>query len=79
MRFGYEDTLTMIEEIGSDRVKMCLDIGLGCFDQFAQQEDGYVAKAVRECRDHIVYSHFNGEFRETADGDFIQEPYDAPG
>jgi len=78
VRFGYEDTLTMIKEIDSDRVKMCLDIGLGCFDQFTQQNDKYIAKAVKECSDLIVYSHFNGEFRETAHGDFIQEPYDAP-
>lgn len=79
VRFGYEDTLAMIKEIGSDRVKMCLDIGLGCFDQFTQQSDEYITKAVQECRDLIVYSHFNGEFRETVDGDFIQELYDASG
>jgi len=79
VRFGYEDTLAMIKEISSDRVKMCLDIGLGCFDAFTQQSDDYITKAVQECRDLIVYSHFNGKFRETVDGDFIQDPYDAPG
>lgn len=79
VRPGYEDTLTMIKEIGSDRVKICLDIGLGCFDQFTQQSDEYIEKAVRDCRDLIIYSHFNGDFRQTANGDFIQEPYDSPG
>ena len=79
VRFGYEDTLAMIKEIGSDRVKMCLDIGFGCFNPVTQQSDEYITKAVQECRDLMVYSHFNGGFRETADGDFIQEPHDVPG
>jgi sugar phosphate isomerase/epimerase len=79
LRAGYEDTLAMIKEIGSDRVKMCLDIGLGCFDQFTQQGDEYIAKAVRECQDLAVYSHFNGLFRQTASGEYIQEPEDSPG
>jgi sugar phosphate isomerase/epimerase len=79
VRPGYEDTLAMIREINSDRVKMCLDIGIGCFDQFTQQSDEYIAKSVRECRDLIVFSHYNGKFRQKANGDFIQEPYDSPG
>lgn len=78
VRPGYEDTLAMIREIGSDRLKMCLDIGLGCFAP-NQQSNEYIAKAVQECPDLIVYSHFNGKFRETPDGDFVQEPIDIPG
>ena len=78
-RHGYEDALQMIKEIGSDYLKMCLDVGVGCFDSFAQQRDEYIAEAVQKCRDLIVYSHFNGKFRETAEGDFIQEPYNVPG
>lgn len=78
-RPGYEDALHMIKEVGSDCLKMCLDIGVGCFDAYAQQHDEYIAKAVQKCRDLIVYSHFNGKFRETANGDFAQEPYDVAG
>lgn len=79
VRPGYEDTLALIKEIDCDNVKMCLDIGLGCFDPITQQSEEYISKAVRECQDLIVYSHFNGKFRETSNNDFIQEPYDAPG
>jgi sugar phosphate isomerase/epimerase len=77
-RPGYEDALEMINEIGSDNLKMCLDIGLGCMNE-AQQTDAYIAKAVQECRDLIVYSHFNGHFREVGKGEVIQEGYDIPG
>lgn len=77
-RPGYEDALKMINEIGSANLKMCLDIGLGCMNE-AQQTDAYIAKAVQKCRDLIVYSHFNGHFREIGKGEAVQEGYDVLG
>ncbi len=80
---GYEHCLTMINEIGRpDNLKMCLDIGLGCMNE-AQQTDAYIAKAVQACKDLIVYSHYNGQFREMPNGEVVQEgdeaPFTAPG
>jgi sugar phosphate isomerase/epimerase len=79
VRLGYEDTLEMIKQVNSKYLKMSLDIGLACFDQFTQQSDEYIAKAVQECRDLIVHSHFNGKFEETPKGEVVQVPYDFPG
>jgi len=79
VRLGYEDTLEMIKQVNSKYLKMSLDIGLACFDQFTQQSDEYIAKAVQECRDLIVHSHFNGKFEETPEGEVVQVPYDFPG
>jgi sugar phosphate isomerase/epimerase len=79
VRLGYEDTLEMIKQVNSKYLKMSLDIGLACFDQFTQQSDEYIAKAVQECKDLIVHSHFNGKFEETPEGEVVQVPYDFPG
>lgn len=79
VRPGYEDTLEIVKEIGSEHLKMSLDIGLGCFDQFTQQSDEYIANAVRDCKDYVVHSHYNAKFEETPEGEVIQVPYDAPG
>ena len=78
LRPGYEDALAIIRQIGSDHLKMSLDIGLGCFDQFTQQTDEYISKAVQACKDVIVHSHFNAKFEETLEGETIQVPYDSP-
>jgi len=79
IRLGYEDALEMIKQVGSKYLKMSLDIGLACFDQFTQQTDEYIAKAVQACKDLIVHSHFNGKFDEKPNGEVIQVPYDFPG
>jgi sugar phosphate isomerase/epimerase len=75
-RPGYEDALEMIKAINADNLKMCLDIGLGCMSD-AQQTDEYLTEAVEACRDFIIYSHYNGKFKETSAG-VVQEGYDIP-
>jgi sugar phosphate isomerase/epimerase len=73
-RPGYEDCLAMIREIDSDNLKMCLDIGVGCFDK-SQQTNEYIREAVQACRDLVIYSHFNGNFKGAANGLVMQVPY----
>jgi len=79
VRLGYEDTLDVVKQVGSKYLKISLDIGLACFDQFTQQSDEYIAKAVQACKDYIVHSHFNAKFEETPEGKVVQVPYDMPG
>lgn len=78
VRSGYEDTLEIVKQIGSDYLKISLDIGLGCFDSVTQQSDEYISRAVQACKEYVVHSHFNAKFEEK-EGEIIQVPYDAPG
>jgi len=78
LRPGYEDTLFMIRQVNSEYLKMSLDTGLACFNQYEHQSDGYIRKAVQACKDVVVHSHFNAKFDETPSGEVVQIPYDIP-
>ncbi len=68
---GYEDVLAMMKEIDRENVKLCLDVPLF----YDRQADDYVRAAVKECGDHIVYSHYGAwNLKETEDGEVVQEP-----
>lgn len=70
INYGYEDALQMVNEIGEDNVKLCLDVPL-----FIRQDDEYVKEAVDKCKDHIVLSHYGSLlFDETTSGEIIQKP-----
>lgn len=60
---SYQDCLDMINEVGSDYVKACLDIPcLKC------QDDEHVAKAIRATGDLEVHTHFGGEYKINSEG-----------
>lgn len=51
---GYEDALTMVNEIDRQNVKLCLDVPL-----FQERQSGdYIKEAVEKCADRIVLSHY---------------------
>ncbi len=60
------DMLEFIEEVGSPALKASLDCPL-----LVQQDDEYVAEAVRATGDLQVHSHYGGEFEEV-DGEAAQ-------
>ena len=68
---GYEDALTMMEEIERPNVKLCLDVNLF----YDRQSDEYVEEAVQRCAEHIAYTHFGSwNFSGTARGEVVQDP-----
>jgi sugar phosphate isomerase/epimerase len=68
---GYEDVLAMLQEIDRPNVQLCLDVPLF----YERQSDEYVGKAVEQCKQHIVYSHYGAwNFSEGAAGEVIQDP-----
>jgi sugar phosphate isomerase/epimerase len=67
---GYEDALSMLQEIDRPNVRLCLDVPLF----YDRQSDAYVQEAVRRCAAHIAYTHFGAwNFSENEDGDIVQE------
>ncbi|HXL58018.1 MAG TPA: sugar phosphate isomerase/epimerase family protein [Chitinophagaceae bacterium] len=73
---GYEDVLTMMQEVDRKNVKLCLDVPLF----YDRQEDKYVREAVQKCRKHIVYTHYGAwNFSETNEGTIVQEPSPSSG
>jgi sugar phosphate isomerase/epimerase len=68
---GYEDVLTMMQEIDRKNVKICLDVPLF----YDRQRDGYVREAVQQCAGHTILTHYGAwNFKETQDGEVVQEP-----
>ena len=68
---GYEDALAMVQEIDRPNVRLCLDVNL--FEE--RQSDDYVREAVERCGAHVALSHYGAwNFRETSDGEVLQEP-----
>jgi len=58
------DTIEMVEEVGLDNVKICLDLPL-----FERQDDDFVRKSVLEVGDKMVHSHMIGiRFKESLAG-----------
>lgn len=69
---GYENALAMINEVGLNNAKLCLDVPL--FD--AKQDDAYVHEAVEACKDLIVHSHCGSwNIVELPSGEVIQRPW----
>ena len=66
---SYLDTLDMINEVGSDYVKACMDPPL-----LKCQEDEYVAKAIHATGDLQVHCHFGGEYEKNSEGKVVQIP-----
>lgn len=73
---GYEDTLQMIREVGSEHLKMCLDpMGwstTGGWVVGARDNSDYTRQAAEVCRDYIVHSHFSENFAEKPNGEVVQ-------
>lgn len=68
---GYEDTLQMVQEIDRRNVQICLDAPLF----YERQDDAYVREAVRECREHLIYTHYGAwNFTEGSNGEPVQGP-----
>jgi sugar phosphate isomerase/epimerase len=67
---GYEDALSMLQEIDRPNVQLCLDVPLF----YDRQSDDYVQEAVRRCGEHIAYTHFGAwNFSENEDGEVVQD------
>ena len=68
---GYEDVLTMMQEIDRKNVKLCLDAPLF----YDRQRDEYVREAVKQCGKYIVLTHYGAwNFTENKNGEVVQEP-----
>ena len=73
---GYEDTLSMMQDIDRKNVKLCLDVPLF----YDRQSDEYVREAVQKCRKHIVHTHYGAwNFGETGEGEIFQGPSPSTG
>src|SRR3954447_3743568 len=76
IRPGYEDVLSMMQEVDRKNVKLCLDVPLF----YDRQEDEYVREAVQKCRKHIVQTHYGAwNFSQTNEGEIVQEPSPSTG
>src|SRR5580704_1530399 len=68
---GYEDTLTMMKEVGRKNVELCIDAPLF----YERQSDEYIREALDNCRGHIVHTHYGAwNFTQKKNGEIIQEP-----
>ena len=73
---GYEDTLSMMQEVDRKNVKLCLDVPLF----YDRQSDEYVRESIQKCRKHIVYTHYGAwNFSETDEGEIVQDPSPSTG
>lgn len=72
---GYEDALSMVNEIGMDNVKLCLDVPLF----YERQSDEYIKEAVEKCGDLIELSHYGAWNFEEENGEVVQTPYESAG
>jgi sugar phosphate isomerase/epimerase len=73
---GYEDTLTMMQEIDRPNVQLCIDAPLF----YERQSDEYIREAVEKCKGHIVHSHYGAwNFSQKKNGEIVQEPSPSTG
>ncbi|SRR5579871_3324 len=73
---GYEDTLTMMQEVNRKNVELCIDVPLF----YERQSDEYIHEAVEHCKDHIVHTHYGAwNFTQKKNGEIIQEPSPSSG
>jgi sugar phosphate isomerase/epimerase len=73
---GYEDTLTMMQEIDRKNVELCIDVPLF----YERQGDEYIHEAVDKCKGHIVHSHYGAwNFSQKKNGEIVQDPSPSTG
>jgi sugar phosphate isomerase/epimerase len=73
---GYEDTLTMMQEIDCRNLELCMDVPLF----YERQSDEYIREAVNKCRGHIVHSHYGAwNFSQKKNGEVVQDPSPSTG
>jgi sugar phosphate isomerase/epimerase len=73
---GYEDTLTMMQEIDRKNVELCIDVPLF----YERQSDEYIREAVEKCKGHIVHTHYGAwNFSQKKNGEILQEPSPSSG
>ncbi len=73
---GYEDTLTMMQEIDRKNVELCIDVPLF----YERQSDEYIREAVDKCKGHIVHSHYGAwNFSQKKNGEIVQDPSPSSG
>jgi len=73
---GYEDTLTMMQEIDRRNVKLCIDVPLF----YERQSDEYIREAVAKCNGNIVHTHYGAwNFTQKNDGEIVQDPSPSTG
>jgi sugar phosphate isomerase/epimerase len=71
IRPGYEDVLSMMQEIDRKNVKLCLDLPLF----YDRQSDEYVHEAIEHCGKHTVLTHFGSwNFSQNPDGEIVEDP-----
>ena len=71
IRPGYEDVLSMMQEIDRRNVKLCLDLPLF----YDRQSDEYIGEAIEHCGKHTILTHFGSwNFSQNADGEIVEEP-----
>ena len=67
---GYEDVLSMMQEVNKKNVKLCLDVPLF----YDRQSDEYIHEAVKKCKDHLVYTHYGAWNFSEVKGEVVQDP-----
>jgi sugar phosphate isomerase/epimerase len=73
---GYEDTLSMMQEIDRRNVKLCIDAPLF----YERQSDEYMREAVEKCQGNIIHSHYGAwNFSQKKNGGIVQEPSPSTG
>ncbi len=72
---GYEDTLTMMQEIDRPNVKLCIDVPLF----YERQGDGYIHEAIENCKGKIVHTHYGAWNFSENEGEIIQDPSPSSG
>ena len=73
---GYEDTLTMMQEVDRKNVKLCIDVPLF----YERQSDEYIREAVQKCGKNIVHTHYGAwNFSVNSDGEIVQDPSPSTG
>jgi len=73
---GYEDTLTMMQEIDRKNVKLCIDAPLF----YERQSDEYVREAVQKCGTNLVHTHYGAwNFSQSGEGEVVQDPSPSSG
>jgi len=76
LTMGYEDTLTMMQEIDRKNVKLCIDVPLF----YDRQSDDYVREAVRRCGKNLIHTHYGAwNFSQRRDGEIVQDPSPSSG
>jgi sugar phosphate isomerase/epimerase len=73
---GYEDTMTMMQEIDRRNVKLCIDAPLF----YERQSDEYMHEAVEACKGNIVHTHYGAwNFTQKKNGEIVQDPSPSTG